>query len=110
MDLVGEPRSFARGDYRWRLAVPSPLEGSETRRHGGAFPTFIQWDVPFHPSGRLPASGGRLRRLLVSHPDPAAVRRDLERAALTGLLDVEAGPDVRLSATVETPSGTRKIE
>lgn len=53
-----EIRSFERGPYRWRMALP--LDGSLPG--GGTRPTLIQWDGA-HPADRLPASGCRLLSL-----------------------------------------------
>ncbi|SLN39403.1 hypothetical protein PSA7680_01942 [Pseudoruegeria aquimaris] len=62
---VGRPVALARGDLRWRMAVPDdgilPL--------GGAFPALIEWEGTAHPARRLAPSGLRLTRLEVRHPD-----------------------------------------
>ncbi|MBN2631897.1 MAG: VOC family protein [Rhodobacteraceae bacterium] len=97
---AGRAVDLARGDLRWRMAVPEdgrlPFDG--------AFPGLIQWQG-IHPAQRLPDSGARLLRLDLAHPDADALR-----AALTGLDDarvvVTAGP-VGLRAQIDTPAGAR---
>jgi len=91
------------------MAIPGALEGLDTRRHQGVFPAFICWGVPFHPSERLPATGSRVKELRAFHPDAAAVRRDLDRAGVGGLIEVESGSVVRLGAVLETAGSTREI-
>ena len=50
-----EIRSFERGPYRWRMALPR--DGSLPGR--GLQPTLIQWEG-MHPADRLPDAGCRL--------------------------------------------------
>lgn len=99
---AGVPVDLARGDLRWRMAVP----GNGLLPFGGAFPALIQWLGP-HPAPRLPERGARLARLVVTHPQA----RDLE-AALAGVQDarlvIEAGP-LGLQAEFDTPHGRRVL-
>lgn len=97
---AGAPLDLARGDLRWRMAVPA----NGRLPFDGVFPALIQWQGP-HPAQRLPDTGARLRQLVVSHPDAALLRK-----ALSGLTDqrlmIEAGqPGV--CAQIETPHGLR---
>jgi hypothetical protein len=55
----GEILTMQRGDFRWRITVPAAGHLPD----GGRQPTLIQWDVPFHPAERLPASGCTLLAL-----------------------------------------------
>ena len=50
--------SMARGDFRWRIAVPP--DGRFPAK--GSLPTLIQWEGEAHPASRLPDSGCRLLR------------------------------------------------
>lgn len=77
----GEILSMQRGDFRWRITVPADGRLPD----GGRLPTLIQWDVPFHPADRLPASGCTLRALDSSIPD-------------------------RLRATLDTPLGSIALD
>jgi hypothetical protein len=100
---IGEPIALARGDYRWRMAVPQdgrlPFEGG--------FPALIQWDGTAHPAPALPDHGLRLKWLEISHP-----KAPLLQEALKGRLDdarvvILPGAGVALRAGIDTPSGMR---
>jgi hypothetical protein len=100
---AGVATGLARGDLRWRMAVPA----DGRLPFGGAFPALIQWQGP-HPAPTLPDTGARLMRLVLSHPDATGLR-----AALAGLDDsrlvVEAGA-LSLRAQIATPDGVRWLE
>lgn len=99
---AGVAVDLARNDLRWRMGVP----GDGQLPFGGAYPALIQWQGP-HPAPRLPDHGARLARLVLTHPDAAALR-----AALSGLHDprvvVETGP-LALRAEIDTPHGPRVL-
>ena len=100
---MGTPVAFARGDYRWRFAVPPTgvLPCDDTH------PALIQWQGARHPAADLPESGCRLRRLVVAHPEAPALRRHL--AALHDpRIVVETGPKA-LVAEIETPDGVKVL-
>jgi hypothetical protein len=102
---AGVPMELARGDFRWRMAVPPDGE----LPMGGAFPALIEWQGEAHPAARLPDSGLRLARLEVAHPDMA----DLA-PALAGLRDARVvlteGP-AAFTAVLRAPDGSeRRIE
>ncbi len=97
----GTPRDFARGDLRWRMAVP----GDGRLPFDNLFPALIEWQTDAHPAPRLPDSGARLRSLTLAHPEACALR-----AALAAVLDdpriaVEQAAAPGLSAVLDTPAG-----
>ncbi len=100
---TGRIHALSRGDFRWRVAIP------ENGRHpfGGGFPLLIEWEGSAHPADRLTDRGCRLERLMLRHPEAAALS-----AALAALddprLSVEAGPP-GLTARIATPGGTRLL-
>jgi len=100
---AGEPLGLARGDLRWRMAVP----GSGVLPFDNRFPALIEWQAGRHPADRLPDAGARLERLVVAHPEAAALR-----AALSDLADprivFEPGPSA-LKAQIATPHGKRVL-
>lgn len=100
---MGTPVALARGDYRWRMAVPP----TGVLPFDDAHPALIEWQGTAHPAGTLPDSHCRLRRLVVVHPQGAALRRDL-----AGLTDarvvIETGPKA-LIAELDTPNGPRRL-
>lgn len=94
----GSPMQLARGDYRWRMAVPDdgrlPFDG--------ACPALIQWHGTLHPAPALPDYGLRLAHLTVRHPDAAALQ------AALGLDDPRtsfAPGAPGLHAIIDTPTG-----
>lgn len=100
-DGVADPYAMTRrrpdgAVLAWRLA-------SIDDRIGGAHPFLISWDGASSPAADSPVAG-RLVTLRGGDPDPTA------RAALLQTLGidvaVEAAASERLTATIETPSGT----
>jgi hypothetical protein len=66
-------------------------------------PFFIEWSADsLHPSQDSPA-GCRLQSIELEHPDPAAVRRLLEKLSLG--IEVKQAKEARLRATVHSPKG-----
>ena len=101
----GVPRDFARGDLRWRMAVPEdgrlPFDN--------LFPALIEWQSEAHPAPRLPDAGARLHSLTLVHPQADALR-----AALAAILDdprvsVEGAERPGLAAILDTPAGPRAL-
>ena len=101
---TGTATDLARGDYRWRFAVPS----SGRLPFDDCFPALIQWQGDLHPARTLRDHGVRLSRLDITHPEAPALR-----AALPGLTDprvtVGRGPYPALRATFDTPAGPRVL-
>lgn len=100
---TGRPIALARGDYRWKMAVPDdgilPFDS--------AFPALIQWLNALHPTQALPESGVRLKHLTIAHPRAQALRAALP---LTDpRISIVEGPAKRLSATFQTPHGERSL-
>jgi hypothetical protein len=108
-EALGEILAMERGDYRWRITVPSDghLPGD------GLVPTLIQWDVPFHPASRLPDSGCRLMKLEGFHAQPARIRNALATLGLSARLDVHPcadGEPAQLVAYIRTPAGLKELD
>jgi hypothetical protein len=97
----GRILSFARGDLRWRMAVPE--DGKLPFK--GLFPALMQWDCAEHPASRLTDVGARLITLELHSSQAPALR-----AALAPLIDdprlviVEA-PQALIRVTLSTPGG-----
>lgn len=98
---TGRPMDFARGPYRWRMAVPDdgrlPFDG--------CFPALIEWQGPSHPAQALPESGLRLVALRLTHPRPADLSSALAPLLHDGRISIQAGPFPRLSADFDGPGG-----
>ncbi len=98
---IGTPLSLARGDYRWKMAVPA----DGILPYDGAFPALIQWLTPLHPTQALPDSGVRLKTLTIVHPQAEALRAYLPPDPR---LRLSQGP-VKLLALFHTPQGDRSL-
>ena len=100
---VGVAVALARGDYRWKMAVPAdgilPFDG--------AFPALIQWLGSAHPTQALSDSAVRLKTLTLVHPQAAALRTALHLS--DPRVQIIQGPAKSLSATFQTPSGDRSL-
>ena len=100
---MGAPISFARGDYLWQMAVPSdgklPFDG--------AAPALIAWDSALHPAERLPDQGCRLAGLRVEHPEADALLRAYPALGAIDRVTLGTGPEKRIWAEIETPSGRK---
>ncbi|MDP3197799.1 VOC family protein [Tabrizicola sp.] len=101
---TGAATDLARGDYRWRFAVPD----TGKLPFDNCFPALIQWQGDLHPARTLRDHGIRLARLEITHPDAPALQN-----ALTSLADprlhIQLGPYRSLRATFDTPHGPRVL-
>jgi Glyoxalase-like domain len=101
---TGTATDLARGDYRWRFAIPA----SGRLPFDDCHPALIQWQGDLHPAKSLRDHGIRLTRLEITHPEAAALR-----AALRDLADprivIQTGPCPALRAIFDTPQGTRVL-
>lgn len=97
---TGTATALARGDFRWRMAVPP----TGRLPFDDAFPALIEWQGGLHPTDRLPDMGCRLMTVEIAHPEA----RDLERTV--GLPDARLrfvnGPKA-IRALIATPAGNR---
>jgi hypothetical protein len=101
---AGQPVRLARGDLRWRMAVP----GDGRLPFDNRFPALIEWEAGDHPAARLPETGCRLTRLVVCHPRAP----ELEARLTPGLRDprvvFQTGAPA-LRAEIATPRGARVL-
>ena len=103
VDITGPAVPLARGALRWDITVPDdgclPMQGG--------FPTLLRWAEGVTPPGQsLPASGCRLTRLTVTHPQAAWLRETL---AVDSDLVVFAQGDPALAAEIDTPAGLCRL-
>lgn len=102
---AGRAVALARGDLRWRMAVPVdgilPLDN--------LFPALIEWQGAAHPAARLTPSGARLSRLVVSHPEAAILWATVGAELHDARVVFEPGA-IGLRAEIETHQGPRVIE
>lgn len=98
---AGRATDFARGDYRWRMAVPD----DGVLPFDGCFPALIEWRTA---SPAFADVGLRLLSLTLCHPDGATLAAVI--AALTDdpRIRTEIGP-VGMEAQIDTPHGPRRL-
>jgi hypothetical protein len=72
------------------------------------FPALIEWQAGGHPSARLAASGARLERLVVAHPEAGALRAELSDLSDPRVVFEPGAPGLR--AEIATPHGMRVLE
>lgn len=104
-DGVGLPVALARGDLRWKMAVPP----AGRLPFDDAFPALIRWDGTLHPAGLLPDAGVRLLRLEIAHPQAADLRAALDGRLADPRVVIVAGPEKAMQASFATPGGTRVL-
>ncbi len=102
---TGEPINFARGDLRWQMAVPD----NGRLPFDGAFPAIIQWYGDLHPCNQLTDVGCRLIQFYITHPDAENLQLALAACGLEDLVSVNQGPEKRVQAAFQTPSGVRYL-
>lgn len=100
---LGKPVDLARGDLRWRMAVPA----DGRLPFGGGFPAVIEWQGP-HPASRLPDHGARLKMLEIVNPQAELIQEYCKisdpRVAFV------QGPAAAIRAEITTPNGRRVLE
>lgn len=101
----GAPMSMTRGDLSWEFGV---REDGELPL-GGALPCLMDWGARGNPAPSMPDFGLRLIDLTVETPDPAGVEAALDAVGMTKRPHIRSAKEVRLSATIETPSGVRTL-
>ena len=101
----GTPRDFARGDLRWRMAVP----GDGRLPFDNLFPALIEWQTAAHPAPRLPDAGARLCGLTLGHPQADALRAALAAVLDDPRVEVAAAERPAIAATLDTPRGLCRL-
>lgn len=101
----GLPVQVSRSELTWHISVPE--DGSMP--FGGAYPTLIEWPPGPHLASRMPDLGCSLQHLHIEHPDAEAIRGYLDPVLVDARVEIAAGPQVRLTARIETPHGVRTL-
>jgi Glyoxalase-like domain len=101
--VVGEVMALRRDALTWRLTVPA--DGSIPGE--GVMPHVIEWDGGAQPWERMADLGCRLDALVIAHPRPESIEAGLRSLCPKGIagVQVEQGPEPKLSARIVTPSG-----
>lgn len=102
---TGTATDLARGDYRWRFAVPP----TGRLPFDDCFPALIQWQGDLHPARTLRDHGIRLTGLEITHPQAADLRAALQSQLADPRVTVRLGPYRGFRATFDTPNGPRVL-
>ena len=101
---MGEVFAAQRGDLRWSF-----VGGDDGRLpFDGGFPALIDWGDSPHPSSRLPASGLRLERLEISHPEAQALSGVLEPMLADARIVIGQGAQA-MRAVFSSPDGQKVL-
>lgn len=104
----GSIETMTRGDLSWQITIPQ--DGQLVC--DGVMPSLIEWEGGRHPAEFLTDCGVTLKQLTALHPCAADVQRQLEQAAFQGAFSVMCSSqkfETFLTATFQTPSGTRTL-
>jgi len=104
-ETFGAPMRISRGDRNWLFAVRPDGE----MPLGGALPSLIDWGPRGAPTATMPDLGLTLQSLTLETPDPDAVGAALDAIGMVRKPEIRRGADVRLMATIATPSGVRVL-
>jgi len=92
-----------RGDLSWLMTVPA----DGLLPYDNLFPAVLQWQAE-PPAGKLPQSGCRLARLVLSHPEASDLQTALDRVLKDPRLKIEQGAPAMM-AEFDTPRGARVL-
>ena len=102
---LGEAITVTRGDLKWRLTVPQDGSLGE----GGLIPAFIQWPEGMHPAESQQDLGVKIKKIILTHPKPAILQKQLDMLEISYLADVQKGTR-SLSFELQTPKGLVTID
>ena len=102
---AGRPIALSRGDLRWQMAVPE----DGILPYDGMYPALIEWQCATHPAGLLRATGCKLLRLTVSHPQAGSLKAQIGDMLSDNRVHIEQGP-AGLRAEFITPAGVRILQ
>ena len=85
---AGKITTMTRGDLEWMLTIAE----DGTLAEDGVLPVLIQWPGGRNPANKLPESGTRLNRLILQHPQPAAIGQIIDQLGIDGPIEVRPGP------------------
>jgi len=101
---AGTPVALSRGIVRWTMAVPP----NGQLPYDNCFPALMQWQSSPTPPEVLPASGCRLTRLVIRHPDASQLNTDLAAYLDDPRVVYEVG-SAGIIAHFDTPSGSKVL-
>ena len=103
--LFGSASRMSRGTLSWRFA----LRGDGALPMDGLLPCLMDWGSTGHPARTMPDLGARLVQFRVAHPEPARAAELYRDLGLIDAPEIAAGPALRFTAEIATPSGLRTL-
>jgi Glyoxalase-like domain len=103
--LHGQPMRLTRGTRSWLFAVRA--DGALPA--GGAVPHLMDWGAQGPAGPTLPDVGCRLLSLVLETPDVTGARAHFAALNLQAPPHVRPGPHIKLSAVIQTPTGTHLL-
>ena len=103
---LGVITPMSRGDLAWQITIPS--DGSLP--FAGVAPMLIEWPRDQHPIQRLTDQGCRLLQLELHHPQASQIETMLSQIGMQDDVRWQTTAQPQLIATIETPSGIKRIE
>jgi len=98
---LGELVTFTRGERSWRLTIPT--DGS--LQEEGLIPTFIEWSPGPHPSSGMSDLGIKLKKVVLTHPDPQKLTDILTQLGVADLTKVISGNKKEISFKLALKTG-----
>jgi hypothetical protein len=103
---AGQIIDLARGDLRWRMAVPA--DGALA--YGGVMPMLIEWQGDLHPCDQLGQSGLLIARLELRHPEAKKIGALFDALGLNDpRVQLQDAPEASLQAVLSGPDGERLL-
>jgi hypothetical protein len=100
----GRITEMSRGDFRWKLTVPSNGDLSE----GGILPVLIEWPKGKNPAEAMPDSNLVLKQITLFHPSPDFIEPILSAMDIAGPINIKLGePAIQFS--FKTPNGNNVL-
>jgi Glyoxalase-like domain len=104
-DIHGKPMRLTRGERAWQFATR--IDG--TLPMAGALPHLMDWGPQGPAAPKLPELGCKLLSLVLETPDPAAARAHYDAVGMTGMPHLRHGPQVKLMAVIQSPTGVHLL-
>lgn len=104
---LGNVEPMSRGQANWLITIP----GDGSLPFSGIAPTLIEWRTE-HPATKLRGVACSLVRLEAFHPEADRISALLKSISVEGEISVAplpAGEQPYLVATIQTPSGLKKL-
>ena len=105
LPMAGKVVELSRGRLQWLMSVPE----DGMLPYDGMFPALIQWLSPVPAGAMLSASGTRLTRLEVTHPEAAALKALLAPHLDAPLVRFVTGDLPALRGSVHTAQGHDRV-